>query len=228
FARAFDFVRVACIGGTAIKLVGTHVGVSIGEDGPSQMGLEDLAMMCAEPNMTVLYPADATSAWRATELVARHAGPCYLRLGRPDGPVFYGADEQFEVGRCKVLRHSNEDRVLVVAGGVTVAEALSAHDELAAAGVAIRVIDIFSVQPVDRDALVSAARACGGVVITVEDHYAHGGIGDTVLAALAEERCVVHKLAVREIPHSGKPRELLDGYGISARHIVAAVKAALE
>ena len=228
FARAFDFVRVACIGGTAIKLVGTHVGVSIGEDGPSQMGLEDLAMMCAEPNMTVLYPADATSAWRATELVARPAGPCYLRLGRPDGAVFYGADEQFEVGRCKVLRHGNEDRVLVVAGGVTVAEALSAHDELAAAGITIRVIDIFSVQPVDRDALVSAARACGGVVITVEDHYAHGGIGDTVLAALAEERCVVHKLAVREIPHSGKPRELLDRYGISARHIVAAVKAALE
>lgn len=113
-------------------------------------------------------------------------------------------------------------------GGVTVAEAFSAHDELAATGIAIRVIDIFSVQPADGDALVAAARACGGVVITVEDHYGHGGIGDTVLAALASERCVVHKLAVREIPHSGKPNELLDRYGISARHIVAAVKAALE
>ena len=228
FARAFDFVRMACIGGTAIKLADTHVGVSIGEDGPSQMGLEDLAMMCAEPDMTVLYPSDATSAWRATELVARHAGPCYLRLGRPDGPVIYGAGDQFEVGRCKVLRQSAHDRVLVVAGGVTVAEALSAHEELAATGIAIRVIDIFSVQPADDDALVAAARACGGVVITVEDHYAHGGIGDTVLAALATEHCVVHKLAVCGIPHSGKPDELLDRYGISARHIVAATKAALE
>ncbi len=227
FARAFDFVRMACIGGTGIKLAGTHVGVSIGQDGPSQMGLEDLAMMCAEPDMTVLYPADATSAWRATELAASHAGPCYLRLGRPDAPIIYGADEQFEVGRCKVLRQSDHDRALVVAGGVTVTEALSAHDELANAGIATRVVDIFSVQPVDRDALISAARACGGIVITVEDHYAHGGIGDTVLAALAEERCVVHKLAVREIPHSGKPNELLDRYGISTPHIVAAVKAAL-
>lgn len=130
--------------------------------------------------------------------------------------------------RWKVLRQSAQDRVLVVAGGVTVAEALSAHDELAATGIAIRVIDIFSVQPADGDAPVAAARACGGVVITVEDHYAHGGIGDTVLAALATERCVVHKLAVREIPHGGKPNELLDRYGISTRHIVAAVKAALE
>ncbi|MEO7042649.1 MAG: transketolase [Gemmatimonadaceae bacterium] len=227
FARAFDFVRMACIGGTGIKLAGTHVGVSIGQDGPSQMGLEDLAMMCAEPDMTVLYPADATSAWRATELVAARAGPCYLRLGRPETPIIYGADEAFEVGRCKVLRHSDHDCVLVVAGGVTVAEALSAYDELAKVGIAARVVDIFSVQPVDRDGLIAAARACGGIIITVEDHYAHGGIGDTVLAALAEERCVVHKLAVREIPHSGKPDELLDRYGISAPHIVTAVNAAL-
>ena len=225
FTRAFDFVRMASIGGAAIKVAGTHVGVSIGEDGPSQMGLEDLAMMCAEPNMTVLYPADATSAWRATELVASHAGPCYLRLGRPETPVIYGADERFEIGRCKVLRQSDKDCVLVVAGGVTVAEALSAHDELAKAGIATRVVDIFSVQPVDREGLIAASRACGGVVVTVEDHYAHGGIGDVVLAALAEERCIVHKLAVREIPHSGKPDELLDRYGISASHIVSAVNA---
>ncbi len=227
FARAFDFARMACVGGTAIKLAGTHVGVSIGEDGPSQMGLEDLAMMCAEPNMTVLYPADATSAWRATELVASHPGPCYLRLGRPDAPIIYGPDEQFKVGQCKVLRQGEHDRALVVAGGVTVAEALSAHDELAKAGIPTRVIDLFSVQPIDRDGLITAARACGGVVITVEDHYAHGGMGDAVLAALAEDRCAVHKLAVREIPHSGKPKELLAHYGISASHIVAAVRAAV-
>lgn len=227
FSRAFDFVRMACIGGTGIKLAGTHVGVSIGEDGPSQMGLEDLAMMCAEPNMTVLYPADATSAWRATELAASHAGPCYLRLSRPDAPIIYAATERFEVGRCKILRQSDTDRALVVAGGVTVTEALVAHDELAKTGMRVRVIDIFSVQPADRATLVAAARACGGIVITVEDHYAHGGIGDVVLAALAEERCVVRKLAVREIPHSGKPTELLDRYGISAEHIVRAVTSAL-
>ncbi|MGE5748856.1 MAG: transketolase family protein, partial [Gemmatimonas sp.] len=227
FSRAFDFVRMACIGGTGIKLAGTHVGVSIGEDGPSQMGLEDLAMMCAEPNMTVLYPADATSAWRATELVASHAGPCYLRLSRPDAPIIYAATERFEVGRCKILRQSDTDRALVVAGGVTVSEALVAHDELAKTGVHVRVIDVFSVQPVDRAALVAAARACGCIVITVEDHYAHGGIGDVVLAALAEERCIVHKLGVREIPHSGPPTALLDRYGISASHIVTSVKAAL-
>jgi transketolase len=225
FSRAYDFVRMACIGGNAIKLAGTHVGVSIGQDGPSQMGLEDLAMRCAQPNMTVLYPADATSAWRATQLAASHAGPCYLRLGRPEGPVIYRADERFEVGRCKVLRQSADDKVLVVAAGVTVAEALSAHEELARSGVSIRVIDLFSVRPVDREALVAAARACGGKVVTVEDHYAHGGIGDVVLAALADERATVRKLAVREIPHSGEPKELLDRYGISARHIVAAVRA---
>lgn len=227
FARAFDFVRMACIGDTGIKVAGTHVGVSIGKDGPSQMGLEDLAMMCAEPNMTVLYPTDATSTWRATELVASRAGPCYLRLSRPNAPILYGSDEQFEVGRCKVLRHSDADRALIVAGGVTVIEALAAYDELVKAGITVRIIDMFSVKPPDRDVLISAAHACGGIVITVEDHYAHGGIGDTVLDVLAQERCVVHKLAVREIPHSGEPDELLDRYGISASHIVATVKAAL-
>jgi transketolase len=227
FSRAYDFVRMACIGGNAIKLAGTHVGVSIGQDGASQMGMEDLALMCAQPNMTVLYPADATSAWRATQLAASHPGPCYLRLGRPDGPVIYRADEPFEVGRCKVLRQSAEDRALVVAAGVTVAEALAAHEELARSGANVRVIDLFSVRPVDREALVAAARACGGKVVTVEDHYAHGGLGDAVLDALAGAGALTHtsvrKLAVREIPHSGEPKELLDRYGISARYIVAAV-----
>jgi transketolase len=227
-SRAYDFVRMACVGENNIKLAGTHVGISIGEDGPSQMGLEDLAMMCAQPDMIVLYPADATSAWRGTELVASHQGPCYLRLGRPDAPVLYGPDERFEIGRCKVLRQSDGDRVLIVAAGVTVAEALVAYDTLRSDGIPVRVIDLFSVQPVDRETLIDAARACGGVVVTVEDHYAHGGIGDAVLGALAGERCAVHKLAVREIPHSGKPPELLARYGISADHIVEAVRSAVE
>jgi len=224
FSRAYDFVRMACIGHNAIKLAGTHVGVSIGQDGPSQMALEDLATMCAPPDMTVLYPADATSAWRATELAASHPGPFYLRLSRPEAPILYGADERFEIGRCKVVRQHGDDRVVVVAAGVTLFEAISAHDTLARDGIHVRVIDLFSVRPVDRDALVEAARACGGRVVTVEDHYAHGGIGDTVLASLSGTRAVVHKLAVREIPRSGKPAELLDHYGISARSIIEAVR----
>jgi transketolase len=218
---------MACVGGNAIKLAGTHVGVSIGEDGPSQMALEDLAMMCAEPGMSVLYPADATSAWRATELAIQNAGPFYLRLGRPEAPILYAPDEEFAVGRCKVLRQTDADSVLIVAGGVTVMESLAAHDELAKQGTKVRVIDLFSIQPVDRDTLVASARACGGKVVTVEDHYAHGGLGDAVLAALAEERCDVRKLAIREVPRSGKPKDLLDHYGISAPHIVDAVKAML-
>src|SRR5439155_3739330 len=196
--------------------------------GPSQMALEDIAMMCAQPRMTVLYPSDATSSWRAVELAVNHAGPCYLRLGRPDAPIVYGKDTQFAIGRCNVVRQTDDDRVLVVAAGVTLAEALAAHDELAKSGTRIRVIDLFSVQPIDRETLIAAARACGGRVVTVEDHYAHGGIGDAVLSALSNERCVVHKLAVRETPRSGKPQELLDRYGISAKHIVAAVRVALS
>jgi transketolase len=223
-SRACDFLRMAAISGSNIKLAGTHVGVSIGEDGPSQMGLEDLAMMCAEPNYTVLYPSDATATWRAVELVARRQGPCYLRLARPNSPILYGPDEEFAIGKCKVLRQSQQDRALVVTGGVTLAEVLSAYEELKKQSVAIRVIDLFSIQPIDRETLIAGARAAGGVVITVEDHYAHGGLGDAVLAALAEERVVVHKMAVREIPRSGKPKELLERYGISAHQIVERVK----
>jgi transketolase len=142
-------------------------------------------------------------------------------------PILYGPDEEFPVGRCKVLRQSDQDRVLIVAAGVTVTEALAAHDQLTKEGVNARVIDLFSVQPIDRETLIAGARACRGNVVTVEDHYAHGGIGDAVLSALSEERCAVRKLAIQEVPRSGKPKELLDHYGISAPHIVDAVRAML-
>ncbi len=225
--RAYDFIRMAAISKLNIKFVGTHVGVSIGEDGPSQMGLEDLAMMCAQPNFTVLYPSDATSAWRATGLLAEHTGPCYLRAGRPDAAILYGPDEPFAIGKCKVLRKSAKDKALIVAGGVTVAEALASHDELAKEGIAVRVIDLFSVRPIDREELIASARATGGIVIVAEDHYGHGGIGDAVLSALAHERARVSKLAVREIPRSGKPAELIKKFGISSSDISAAVRSAL-
>jgi transketolase len=225
--RAFDFIRMAAISNLNVKFVGTHAGVSIGEDGPSQMGLEDLAMMGAEPNITVLYPADATSAWKATALVAEHAGPCYIRCGRPNSPILYGPEEPFEIGKCKILRESANDKALVVAAGITVFEALSAHEQLRSEGVPIRVVDLFSVRPIDRDTLIACARGTGGVVITVEDHYAHGGIGDAVFSALAGERIRGYKLAVNEIPRSGKPEELIEKFGISARHIAETVKSAV-
>jgi transketolase len=226
--RAYDFIRMAAISRLNIKFVGTHAGVSIGEDGPSQMGLEDLAMMCAEPNFTVLYPSDAASAWRATWLLADHNGPSYLRAGRPNTAVLYGPEENFEIGRCKVLRKSAQDKALVVAAGVTVFEALKACDQLQKDGIAIRVIDLFSVQPIDRNELIASARAAGGNVIVVEDHYVHGGIGSAVLAALAKERVRAHLLGIRDIAHSGKPEELLEKFGISARHIAEAVKASIS
>jgi transketolase len=222
--RAYDQIRMAAISGNNIKLAGTHAGISIGEDGPSQMALEDLAMMSAQPNFVVLYPTDATSAWSATVLAAKSHQPSYLRLGRPTGPILYPANEPFEIGKCKVLKQSPEDRVLVVAAGVTLFEALGAYDELKRANISIRVIDLFSIQPIDQETLRTAAAACGGKILTVEDHYAHGGIGDAVLSALSGERVQVVKLAVREIPRSGKPKELLDRYGISQGHIVDAVK----
>ena len=225
--RAYAFIRMAAISRLNIKLVGTHAGISTGEDGPSQMGLEDLAMMCAEPDFTVLYPSDATSAWKATELIAAHTGPCYLRTSRPASPILYGPYERFRIGKSKVLRTSEHDRALVVAAGVTVFEALAAYDQLFQESISIRVIDLFSVKPIDREKLAASAVATGRIVITVEDHYEHGGIGDAVASALSEENVRITKLAVRDIPHSGKPQELLDKFGISARHIVDAVKKAI-
>jgi transketolase len=224
-ARAADFIRMAAISQVGIKMAGSHAGVSIGEDGPSQMALEDLAMCRAQPNIAVLYPCDAVSAERLVALAAYHPGPVYIRTSRPQTPVTYANDETFSVGGLKVLRHSGEDVATVIGAGVTVFEALKAYDSLKASGTAIRVIDLYSVAPVDKDGLVAAARATGGHLITVEDHYAAGGIGDAVAEAVAAAGFEVHRLAVREIPRSGKPEELLDRFGISAKHIMEAVRA---
>jgi transketolase len=224
-ARAADFIRMAAISQVGIKMAGSHAGVSIGEDGPSQMALEDLAMCRAQPNIAVLYPCDAVSAERLVALAAYHPGPVYIRTSRPQTPVTYGNDEVFAIGGLKVLRQSGNDVATVIGAGVTVFEALKAYDGLKAAGTAIRVIDLYSVAPVDRDGLVAAARATGGRIITVEDHYPAGGLGDAVAEAVAGAGYTVHRLAVRDIPRSGKPDELLDRYGISARHIMDAVRA---
>ncbi|HEY2907949.1 MAG TPA: transketolase [Vicinamibacterales bacterium] len=226
--RAADFIRMAAISNVNIKLAGSHAGVSIGEDGPSQMALEDLAMCRAQPNCAVLYPCDAVSTERLVAAAAYHAGPAYMRTSRPKTPVIYGNDEAFVVGGLKVVRESRNDAATVVGAGVTLFEALKAHDQLKATGTAIRVIDLYSLQPIDRDGLVAAARATGGHIITVEDHYAAGGIGDAVAEAVADAGFTVHRLAVRAIPRSGKPDELLDHFGISAAHIVEAVQRVLS
>jgi transketolase len=225
--RAYDFMRMAAISRSNIKLMGSHAGVSIGEDGPSQMGLEDLAMTAAQPDFTVLYPSDAVSTWVATRLAADVQGPVYIRTTRPKTPVLYPAAEKFEIGKCKLLRQSANDQVTIVAAGITLFEALSAHEQLAREAVSARVIDLFSVQPIDVQALREASDATGGRIVTVEDHYAHGGIGDAVLSALSEQKISLRKLAVRDIPRSGKPEELIEHYGISAQHIIEAVKSLL-
>jgi len=223
--RAADFIRMAAISNVNVKLAGSHAGVSIGEDGPSQMALEDLAICRAEPNYTVLYPCDGVSTERLVALMAYHPGPAYMRTSRPKTPVIYSNDETFAIGGSKVLRESTGDVATVIGAGVTVFEALKAYDQLKAAGTPIRVIDLYSLSPVDRDGLVKAGRATGGRLITVEDHYATGGLGDAVAEAVEGTGFTVQRLAVREIPRSGKPEELLERFGISASHIVNAVKA---
>ncbi|KAJ8370106.1 hypothetical protein SKAU_G00101340 [Synaphobranchus kaupii] len=224
-SRAYDQIRMAAISQSNVNLVGSHCGVSIGEDGPSQMALEDLAMFRAIPTCTVFYPSDGVSTERAVELAANTQGICFIRTSRPDTAVIYHSEEKFAVGQAKVVRQSDSDRVTVIGAGVTLHEALNAADQLAREGVNIRVIDPFTIKPLDTATILLSARATGGRVITVEDHYKEGGLGEAVCSALGEEPgIVVQRLAVTSVPRSGKPQELLDIYGISAKNIVAAVR----
>jgi transketolase len=221
--RAYDQIRMTAISLANVKFCGSHAGVSIGQDGPSQMGLEDLAMFRAVPGAVILYPGDAVATERCVALAAAHPGIVYIRTTRPATPVLYGPDEAFAVGGLKVLRESPDDRATVVGAGVTLHEALRAWEALRERGVPVRIIDLYSVQPIDRAGLVTAARSTGDRLITVEDHYAGGGLGDAVLEAVASEGIRVRKLAVTQLPRSGTPAELLDRHGISARRIVEAV-----
>lgn len=223
--RGADFIRMAGISMLNIKLCGSHAGVSIGEDGPSQMALEDIAMTRAVPNCTVLYPSDAVCAERLVAVAAATPGPVYIRSSRPKTPIIYSTSERFPVGGSKVVRQSDKDVATIVAAGVTLFEALKAHELLAKDGIAIRVVDAYCVQPIDRDGLIAAGKATGGRIITVEDHYAQGGLGDAVSEAVWDQGFSVQRLAVREIPRSGGPEELLERYGISAAAIARAVKA---
>ncbi|AKF86962.1 transketolase [Myxococcus fulvus 124B02] len=227
-SRAYDQLRMAAVSNATLHVCGSHAGVSIGEDGPSQMGLEDLAMMRAVAGSTVLYPSDANQTARLMAALVDLRGISYLRTTRAKTPVLYAPTEEFPIGGSKVLRRSDRDVVTIVAAGITLHEALEAHARLQDAGVSVRVIDLYSVKPVDVKTLRQAAKETQGRLLVVEDHWAEGGLADAVLEAFSdgtEPLPRVKRLAVRKLPGSGKSEELLGAAGIDAAHIVEAVHA---
>jgi transketolase len=225
--RAYDFIRMAAVSRANLRLNGSHAGVSIGEDGPSQMALEDLAMMRAVHGSTVLYPADGNSTAKLTGAMAELEGISYLRSTRESTPKLYDSDEEFPIGGSKTHRAGSDDRVTIVGAGVTLFQALEAAETLAGQGISTRVIDAYSVKPIDTEALRKAARETE-LVVVVEDHWIEGGIGDAVLAALAEERSSrVLKIGVTDMPGSGSPEEMRDWAGISAAKVVERVRSTL-
>jgi transketolase len=226
-SRAYDQVRMAAISQANLKLCGSHSGVSIGEDGPSQMALEDLAMFRAIEGSSVIYPSDAVATEHAVRIAADSPGIVYIRTSRPKTPVIYSGDAQFELGRAKVIRESEQDKITIVAGGVTLYEALAAYDELKAGGMYVRVIDIFSLKPIDEETLRTSGLETNNLILTAEDHSGAGGIGEAVAHAVAPAGIRVHQLSVNEVPRSGKPEELLAAYGIDRAAIVRAVKSLL-
>jgi transketolase len=223
FTRAFDQIRMSRYSDANIKFVGSHAGVSIGEDGASQMGVEDIAMFRTVPDSVVLYPSDAIATEKLVEEAARRNGIVYLRTTRKDTPLIYDAHEEFPIGGCKVVKKSEHDRVTVVAAGITLHEALAAYEELKKEGAYIRVIDLYCIKPIDTATLAEAAKSTQAV-ITVEDHVAEGGIGEAVRSALAGCLTPVCSLAVRKVPRSGKPGELLEYEGISKGAIVKEIR----
>src|SRR3989338_773449 len=222
--RAFDQLRMAAYSQPNLKICGSHAGVSISEDGPSQMGLADIAMFRALPGSTVLYPSDAVSTFKLVKLMADHQGLDYIRTTRPATAVIYDKKEEFSIGGSKVLVQSATDKVTVVGAGITVHEALRASDLLEKDKIHIRVIDAYSIKPLDADTLKAAAKATNNQVITVEDHRIEGGLGEAVAAALAPLGVKVNILGVSKIPTSGKADELLTFEDISARSIIRMVK----
>jgi transketolase len=221
-SRAHDQIRMAAYSFSNLKLCGSHVGVSIGEDGPSQMGLEDLAIFRPIPGCAVLYPSDAYSAEGCVQTMAEHVGMAYIRTTRPATPLLYSREEKFPIGGSKVLRRAVGDAAAVIGAGITVHEALKAYEELKKAKIDVRVIDAYSIEPLDKINILRELRECGGKAVVVEDHFERGGLGDAVAVALGGEAKMTH-LCIRDLPRSGKPDELLDAYGISARHIKDAV-----
>jgi len=226
--RAYDQIRMAAISRARLCLVGSHAGVSIGEDGPSQMALEDLAMMRAVSGSTVLYPSCAAAAADLTRQMADRDGIAYMRTTREKTPVIYSADEPFPIGGSKVLRQTDGDVGAILAAGITLHEALAAHELLKARGLPVRVVDVYSVKPIDAATVDRCARECAGRLFVVEDHWPEGGLADAVCEVFAGRAApAIARLAVRGMPGSGTPRELLDAAGIGAAAIVDAVERAV-
>src|SRR6202158_2359348 len=223
FSRAYDFIRMAAISEANIRLAGSHAGVEIGQDGPSQMALEDLAAMRAINGSTVLYPSDPNQTAKLVLLMADTPGIVYMRTTRGAYPTLYGPNEAFKIGGAKVVRQSPKDKVTLIGAGVTLHNCLAAADALAAKKIPARVIDLYSVKPVDVKTLREAVRVTKGKLVVVEDHYPAGGIGAAVMEAFAADGLprIAH-LAVKGLPTSGKPEELMNAAGISAKQIVAA------
>lgn len=225
FARAHDQIRMASIGRVPLRLCGSHCGVSIGEDGPSQMALEDIAMIRSIPYSVVLYPSDGVSTYALTSLMADYsAGISFLRTTRENLPIIYPQDEIFTIGGCKVLKESNNDQVCLVAAGITLHEALKAHAELAQEGINVAIIDLYSIKPLDAATIIRVAQQAGSKILTVEDHYIEGGLGEAVRAALPSNGFTIEHLAVKDISRSGKSQELLALAGINAAHITAIIR----
>ncbi|XP_022200407.1 transketolase-like protein 2 isoform X1 [Nilaparvata lugens] len=229
FTRAFDQIRMGAISQTNVNFVGSHCGVSIGEDGPSQMALEDIALFRSIPGSTVFYPCDAVSTERAVEIAANTKGVCFIRTSRPNTAVIYKNDEKFQIGKAKVVKSSQKDEVLLIGAGVTLYEVLAASEQLASAGIGARVIDPFTIKPIDQATIIANAKQCKGRIVVVEDHYPEGGVGEAVMAGVAGERDIIVKhLAVPRVPRSGPPKVLLNMFGIDAKCIVAAAQQILN
>lgn len=223
--RAFDQLRMAPLSRASIKVIGTHVGISIGSDGPSQMALEDIAMINAIPSSIIVYPSDATAAWRCVELLHNYRdGIAYCRTTRNALPVLYGPSAEFTIGGCHVVRQSERDIALIVAAGITLHEALKAYEILLHEGMHVAVIDLYSIKPFDRETVVEVARAAGNLLITVEDHYQAGGIGSIIASSICNEGIELHMLAVNELPRSGSSADLLRHCQIDAQAIVEMVQ----
>jgi len=226
-SRAYDQIRMGAISMTNCNFVGSHAGVSIGEDGPSQMALEDISMFRSIPGATVFYPSDAVSCERAVELAANTKGICFIRTSRPNTEVIYGNEDEFRVGRGSIVKKSGNDQVLVIGAGVTLYEGLKAADIVGAEGIGVRVLDPFTIKPIDAKLIIDNAKQCGGRIITVEDHYPEGGLGDAVASVIAQhsgEKMLLKKLAVTGVPRSGPSAVLLDTFGISAKCVAEAVR----
>lgn len=225
--RAFDQIRMSQYSNSNIKFIGSHAGVSIGEDGPSQMGLEDIAMFRTNLEGVVLYPSDAVSTVKLIEQAARHKGNVYIRTTRMDTPIIYDQDTDFIIGGSQTVKSSPQDQVTVCAAGITLHQAVKAYYSLKKEGIAIRIVDVYSIKPVDYPALLKAQQETKAI-ITVEDHYREGGLGEAVLSALSQHDVPIYLMAVEKMPKSGSPKQLMDFEGISSQAIVDQVKKIVE